>query len=366
MASLFIRKDWYYLAFYSIHQHPRLIQINLRTKTKRVAERLKVSLEDRWALGEFDPWINKDWQLRAVENQTVAKGIALFIQVQDHVQPQTIQKYKSVLGQLSLFVGSGFLLSNISPETVHRFLYARKRASVTRKTYSTTLSPFFEWSCKLGYMSLNPVHGLKLEKVPYKFPRYLTVQEVDLLCDTIEEVQLASESQGLNPSWLAPVVRAAVLTGMRIGELVNLQWSHVDTLKNTISVKQEGTFETKSKRDRIIPLTDELARLLNSLPQTSKWVLTSFSGEKLFPQYVSRRFKHFCNLLELDAKFHTLRHSAASWLVEAGCSLESIRQLLGHSSIRVTERYIHTKDSLYLNEIRSLQSSYVESKRQKS
>jgi len=365
MASLFKRKGWYYLAFYSKHKSPDRRQVPLKTSSKKAADRLRVRLEDMWALGDYDPWVDTDWRPKGLQSIGLKDAVEMFVAAQGHSRPQTIQKYRSVLGQLLRHQGASTPLIQLNSSAVHDFLHDKPRRPVTRKTYSTTLGPFFGWAKRQEFIDVNPVRELRLETVPYKFPRYLTVAELDLLCGNIETSIARLPAAGINPLWLIPVVKTAVLTGMRIGELVNLKWDHVNRNLGTISVLQDSTFETKSRRDRVIPLSKDLLILFDNLPNTCEWVLSSCNGKKLFAQYVSRRFKHYCEQSDIDANFHTLRHTAASWLIEAGCSLESVRQLLGHSSIRVTERYVHLKENVFLNEIQSLQSLYLEKQRLK-
>jgi site-specific recombinase XerD len=366
MASLFKRKNKFYLSFYSPERYPTRKQVNLRTNSKRAAERLRIKLEDMWALEEYDPWIEQSWHSHKQEPMEIQQAVAQFIASQEHVRKQTTQKYKSVLGQFSMFVGHRVLLSRVSSAQVYKFLHSTDRAAITKKTYSTTLSPFFEWAIKQKYIGHNPTKHLKLERPPNKFPRYLSVRDVETVCEVIRaNISDIARLNG-NADWLVPIVKVATLSGMRIGELTNLKWTHVNLEAQIISLQQEDNFETKSGKDRLIPISSDCNKVLSSLPQTCPWVFASYSGKRLCPRYVSRRFKHHCNLVEIDANFHTLRHTAASWLIQAGCSLEAVRQLLGHSSIRVTERYVHLKPSAFSSEIRSLQESYLSERRGKS
>jgi site-specific recombinase XerD len=95
------------------------------------------------------------------------------------------------------------------------------------------------------------------------------------------------------------------------------------------------------------------------LERRSEFVFPNYSGTQLHRQYLSRRFKHFVREAKLPEviNFHSTRHTAASWLAERGASIEAIRLYLGHSSVRVTERYMHLAPDAYANEIHAALSA---------
>jgi integrase len=163
----------------------------------------------------------------------------------------------------------------------------------------------------------NPVSGLKLREPEGKL-RWLTGDEY---------ARLISLCDG----HLRAFVILAVSTGMRRGELMALRWSDVDMPRRLITLRAETT---KAKKSRTIPLTDVAVETLES----QRGHPLVFHGIQNF----RRSFETACrNAGFTDVTPHTLRHTTASWMVSAGVPLYEVKEILGHSTIKVTERYAH-------------------------
>jgi integrase len=144
--------------------------------------------------------------------------------------------------------------------------------------------------------------------------------------------------------YLKPMVLLAVNTGMRRGELFNLQWTDVD-LKNRV-VTVEG-LTAKSGKTRHLPLNEEAFSVLIAWRNEAKSKILVFPSPR--SDETEERFnniKRSWGGLVLDAniinfRFHDLRHHFASQLVMAGVDLNTVRELLGHGDIATTLRYAH-------------------------
>jgi integrase len=126
---------------------------------------------------------------------------------------------------------------------------------------------------------------------------------------------------------------------MRRGEIFNLTWFDADLNRNVLNVRQ-----TKTGKDRVVPMNDKVRLMLEGLPKTNEYVFTS---PRTNGKLVDVK-KGFRKALE-DAKifnfhFHDLRHTFATRLADAGVPLSVISELLGHSDIRMTKRYSHATD----------------------
>jgi integrase len=126
----------------------------------------------------------------------------------------------------------------------------------------------------------------------------------------------------------------AANTGVRRGELLSLKWMDVDMANRRFYLR-----ETKNGALRILPLSEFALAVLHSLPEGTPGdaVFAGVDAARL-SVYTRRVFK---GLGITDASFHTLRHTAASWMVQQGVDLYGVGQLLGHKTPRMTQRYAH-------------------------
>jgi len=349
MASLFKRGDWYYLAFFDKSKRPQRKQIPLKTKSKRTAEKIQYRLEEAYALGEFLPW-QQSCEDNRIEIRTIAEAIDAFMESRCNLRPATNKKYKEVLTLFQAYLSKDFPANSVTTHHVEQFLNAGKRKAITKKTYSTTLSPLFNWLIEIKVIPANPVKGIRLERIPNKFPKYLTRSDVDNLCTVINnsyKVQTATRSQ-----WLVNVIQANVYLGLRISELINLKWHQVDLEKRQLVIANSNDFSTKSGKERTIPICDSVMQILSSITTDNAYVFRSAKNVKLSKQYVSRCFRKYARLAGLEnVNFHSTRHTAASWLAQTGCGVEAIRRYMGHSSITVTQKYMHLSPDIFARQI---------------
>jgi integrase len=142
----------------------------------------------------------------------------------------------------------------------------------------------------------------------------------------------------------ADFIRLALHTGCRKTELLGLEWARVDWQANLLYLEMQ---HTKTRKRRAVPLNHEArAALLNRARfraehcPASPWVFCDRDGQRI--ANVRRAFETACRRIGLaDFRIHDLRHTCAAWLVSAGVALAEVRDLLGHASITMTERYAH-------------------------
>lgn len=181
----------------------------------------------------------------------------------------------------------------------------------------------------------NNVEGMRL-KEPEGRVRSLTLPEARRLID------VAAKSK--RSPLLVDFVRLALNTGCRRGELLNLRWERVDLKANLILLEGE---DTKNGRRRSVPLNEEaraamlnLARFRAEHCPASEWVFARRDGSR--QQSIRQAFRIALRKAGIaDFRIHDLRHTCASWLVSAGQPLPAVRDLLGHSTVKMTERYAH-------------------------
>jgi integrase len=136
----------------------------------------------------------------------------------------------------------------------------------------------------------------------------------------------------------------SVLTGCRISESINVKWSDIDLGRKCVTIRNSEDFTTKTGNERIVPISDTLMPIVTkrmSNNHSSEYVFHR-RGYKLDRTSLTHRFKEDIRRLKLNPllKFHSMRHTFASWGVQDGVSIFSISKLLGHSSVVTTEIYM--------------------------
>jgi integrase len=167
------------------------------------------------------------------------------------------------------------------------------------------------------------------------------LNQVERILSAEEQSRLLDSSIG----YLRPIITTALNTGMRRGEILTLKWSDVDLDMNMITINQTNT---KSKKQRKIPVSSRMRSLLLELKLQSgiqEYVFTDIQGRAI--RTIRSAFQTACRKAGLDGlRFHDLRHTAATRMVESGANIVAISKILGHSDIKTTMRYAHPEDSL--------------------
>lgn len=211
----------------------------------------------------------------------------------------------------------------ITKRTVAEYIDARAesvKAGTVCKEMSV-LKHCLKLAVEWGELNQNPAAGARLPKLPTGKTRYLTPGEL----------KAALESA---PDWLRAPMAFAACTGVRRGEMLALRWMDVDAKNRRLYLR-----ETKNGDLRILPIPEAALAVLRSLPQGAPSDPV-FAG--VDPAFLSVYTKRVFERLGIrDASFHTLRHTAASWMVMEGASLYAVGQILGHKTPRMTQRYAH-------------------------
>jgi integrase len=218
----------------------------------------------------------------------------------------------------------------VAPATVNRSLVTLKHI----------LSMAVAWNV----LPKNPFSGVKLMRVPNRAERILTKDE--------ESKLLAACSMVKNPHLLAGV-KLALNTGMRKGEVYGLDWEQVDFANRQIQIRNGKTAQS----DRIIPLNDAALRVLSEihLQRAGEFVFPSNRKGDARLRDPKVGFMKAVPLAKIPhIRFHDLRHTFATRLVQAGVDLITVQQLLGHSTIAMTTRYAHSSVDAKIDAVQRL------------
>jgi len=147
---------------------------------------------------------------------------------------------------------------------------------------------------------------------------------------------------------LSDIIGFACYTGMRQGEILKLRKKDIDLVGNKIHVGGVPTQLTKAKNWRAIPIHESILEMVTDrCSQASRSDIRIFGDEWRDKDQLLRAFKKVNRLIGKDEAyvFHTLRHSYATWLAEAGVPIRSIQALCGHKRVETTLRYAHASDT---------------------
>lgn len=224
------------------------------------------------------------------------------------------------LDEITAFAIEKFKRERMSAKTKH----GKVRAPASVNHELTLLSAILRLAIEQGHLETNPCRKVKKLRLNNRRHRYLADDE---------ETRLLNACFGRREH-LAPLIRLALHTGMRRGELLKLTWRDIDLSRDRLHVR-----DPKNGRDRTLPLNTEARATLNALSP-------SRAEDRLFDfDKVDRAWQTACRIAEIEGlHFHDLRHTFATRLADAGADAFTIAALLGHTTIQMTSRYTHATD----------------------
>lgn len=219
---------------------------------------------------------------------------------------------------------------NINEQDIKSFLGEIKEVN-TQRNYHSAIKKFYD-IC-LGQKN-------KFKYIPYakknnKLPIVLSIDEIQRMFNVCE-----------NKKHLA-ILSLLYSCGLRVSELINLKWKHIDKSRMVINIIQ-----AKGCKDRQAPLSNDLIEILYDYYKHYKSVEYVFNGQTSL-QYSDRSVGEVIKQLAAKANIdnkrvytHLIRHCYATHLVEAGTDINIIQKLLGHSSVKTTSIYTHISHNL--------------------
>ncbi|MDO8826803.1 tyrosine-type recombinase/integrase [Methylophaga sp.] len=228
----------------------------------------------------------------------------------------------------------------------------------TSNRYIGTLKAMFNRAVEWEVIEQNPITKVKKQKSDSRaIVRYLTPEEETRLRASLRSRDrrlaefnpfyaggrfvILKANLGGFPDHIHPMILLLMNTGMRRGEMFNLRWQDVDFVNKRITVMGNTS---KTGQTRYIPLNVEALNVLQlwqkQTERHSGFVFIGKNGQRF--TNIDKAWKVLLRDAKInDFRLHDLRHHFASRLVSAGIDLNSVRELLGHSDIKMTLRYAH-------------------------
>jgi integrase/recombinase XerC len=235
---------------------------------------------------------------------------------------------------------------------VRSFLGHLTRKGLSKRSSSRALSAvrtFFRFLHRNDVLASNPARAVGTPKLEKYLPSYLDHAQTERLFQLAH--QRSREGRYTDVRDLA-ILELFYSTGMRLSELRGIDRGDLDLISQQVKVRGKG------RKERIVPLgdhaqlalrnyeakRDELIRRLGSARTDKRAVFLSSLGRRMSETAIQRATTRLLGLIAEDSGLstHSLRHTFATHLLDAGADLRAVQELLGHASIATTQIYTHT------------------------
>ena len=281
-----------------------------------------------------------------------------YLEKERNDSPNTVRAYGRDLTAFRVFLDEYYggarlwRWTTVDRLAVRSFMGELKRRGQAKRSIARAVSvlrTFYRFMNQRYGIEQNPAKGVRLPKIEQRLPAVLDRGQVEELFRHAEAVASEGGFQGTRDLAMLELFYA---TGMRLSELTGLNLADVDVISGQVKVRGKG------KKERILPLggyavralrgyfveREELLAELSAGRGDRRAVFLSRRGRRLSARGVQMVVSRFMRALGDSAglKVHTLRHSFATHLLDAGADLRAVQELLGHASLSTTQVYTHT------------------------
>ncbi len=313
------------------------------TNNKKLAEKIYFKVKTQIAEGK---WLEKP----IGAEKTVRELLDKYLREHSarNKAPKTYLRDQSLAKHLNDAFGD-CLLTDLNARAIAEYKVKRRDEGLAANTVNNELrllSHAFnlairEWE----WVEVNPVSKVSKERVNNQVERWLTHDE--------EQSLLAA-----SPLWLQEIIIFAVNTGLRLSEILNLSWERVDLFRRTLTI-----LEQKNKGKDTLPLNDQAMEILKARHKVrsikSNLVFFNKEGQAHDASNLRRAFNTALKKADIQkCRFHDLRHTFATRLVQSGVDLYKVQKLLRHKSPIMTQRYAHHYPESLRDGVEALDKNY--------
>jgi integrase/recombinase XerC len=289
------------------------------------------------------------------ESPQVAEFL-LHLEKERDVSPHTLKAYRRDLSEfvefLSGYYGEGsWSWGGVDRLAIRGFLAHLTRRKLSRRSIARSLSAvrsLYSFMHRNEAVESNPARGVSSPKLERYLPGYLDRAQIELL---FESSELKAQEGRFTDVRNNAILEIFYSTGMRLSELRGINRKDIDLLSQQVKVRGKG------RKERIIPLGDHAQLALrnyeskrddlvrNTLPGADRTAFfLSSRGKRISVSAIQKAVTKFLDSIDEDAGLstHSLRHTFATHLLDAGADLRAVQELLGHASISTTQIYTHT------------------------
>ena len=276
-----------------------------------------------------------------------------YLTFERNVSPNTISAYRDDLESFTTFLCNDYLsmgrdqlelrrVDHLAVRSYLAHLSRRKLARASVARHLSALRSFFKYLVREGVVDANPARTVATPKREKHLPAVLQTADVALL---LEQPDTSVTLGVRDAAWL----ELLYASGLRISELVGIDLDDIELRARLVKVRGKGS------KERIVPFGSKAetalrawlavrGELIRDIEEQA--VFVNYRGERITTRSVRRLFDGYVRDASLKAGVspHTLRHSFATHLLNAGADLRGIQELLGHASLSTTQKYTHLND----------------------
>jgi integrase/recombinase XerD len=276
-----------------------------------------------------------------IDNQKLIKDFISYIVVEKGLSKNTVLAYRTDILKFVTFAEKKQIsLESFQHQDITDFLWEIKLGGLKPKSLYRlveSLRQFYKFLNSEDIIKTNPTLYLASPKISENLPTMLTFDEVVLLLNVItdnDEVNVRNRA----------MLELLYATGLRVSELINLNFSNINLEDNFLKVIGKGS------KERLIPFGEKAKNFINIYlskrkPYTDSKdnVFISRLGKKLSRVEFWRQLKNIAKKAGINKNItpHTLRHSFATHLLVGGADIRFVQEMLGHASIATTQIYTH-------------------------
>lgn len=268
-----------------------------------------------------------------------------FLRNEKRCSENTILAYQNDLVQFSEFLEEQYSIKleeeEIFSDHIRSWMVFMVDSGISSRTINrkmTTLKSYFKFLLQKKIVNANPTYKIRSLKNHRKLPQFVSEKEMFQLFDSyfVEDSYECSRDRIILELFYA--------TGIRLSELINLKFRDIDYSKGVMKVLG------KRNKERFVPLYTDLLQRLSALQMlnqelvsNSDFVFLTKKGTKIYSRLVYRIVNTYLSQASNSEKRspHVLRHTFATHLLNNGAELNTIKELLGHTSLAATQVYTH-------------------------
>jgi len=277
----------------------------------------------------------------------LTKKFIEYLKVERNYSVNTLYAYENDLNEFKKFIyqeARPLKIENVDYKIIRSWIISLSNSSLSNRSINrkiSSLKTFYKFLIKTDTIGISPLLGHKPLKQSNKIQVPFSKEEINMLFDS----DLFSDDY--KGHLQKTIISFFYFTGVRRIELINLKLSNLDQDLSIIKVMG------KRNKERIIPILPKLKQTLTTYfnlksrltcSNKSDYLFISKTGNKLSEKFVYRTVNEYFKLVSPKIKRapHVLRHSFATHLINEGADINSVKELLGHSSLSSTQVYSHT------------------------